>query len=108
MAFDLTTLATDEAEITAELPATLAFANETVIGMSGPEMLDPQLMDEGFSDRRDIEFRVLISRFSTPKKAPYPNQTFTHTETGKQYRVQRVQTDTPANLSYILTCVERN
>jgi hypothetical protein len=107
MAFDLTVLAADEAAITAELPATLVFTNQEVVGMSGPEMQGQRLTDEGFMDVRDIEFRALISRFTTsPKSAPFMNQTFTHKETGKQYRIQRVQTDTPVNLSYILTCVD--
>lgn len=106
MAFDLSILSQDEAEITAELPATLIFGDQEVIGMSGPDMAGQRLTDEGFMDTRDIEFRALISRFKTPATAPFNNQTFTHKETGKQYRIKSVQTDTPVNLSYILMCVD--
>lgn len=107
MAFDLTILAADEAAITTEMPATLVFGDQEVIGMSGPESLGQRLMDEGFMDTRDIEFRALISRFqSSPKTAPLLNQTFVHKETNKTYRIRNVQTDTPTNLSYILACVD--
>jgi hypothetical protein len=107
MAFDLSILSQDEAAITAELPATLVFGDQEVIGMSGPDMAGQRLTDEGFMDTRDIEFRALISRFKTgPATAPFNNQEFTHKETGKKYRIKTVQTDTPVNLSFVLMCVD--
>lgn len=108
MAFDLTVLASDEAAITAELPATLVFSDQEVIGMCGPDRLSQRLLDEGFTDQRDIEFRALISRFKTTPKvtAPFNNQEFTHKESGKKYRIQNVTRDWPSNLAYIMTCVD--
>jgi hypothetical protein len=104
MAFDLTVLATDEAEITADLPATLVFPDQEVIGMCGPGREGQDLGPEGFTTSQDIEFRALVSRFNT-KTAPFNNQAFTHKETGKQYRIKSIQPE-PAGLAYILTCVD--
>ena len=104
MAFDLTVLAADEAEITGELPATLVFTDQEVIGMCGPGREGQDLGPEGFTTSQDIEFRALVSRFNT-KTAPFNNQAFTHKETGKRYRIKNIQPE-PAGLAYILTCVD--
>jgi hypothetical protein len=104
MALDLTVLANDEVEITAELSATLVFADQSVVGMCGPGREEQELGPEGFTSTRDIEFRALVSRFSA-RTAPFNNQEFTHRETGKRYRIKSIHPE-PTGLAYILTCVD--
>ena len=95
----------EEAALTAELPATLVFADQEVIGMCGPEIRGQRLIEEGFADEINIEFRALRDRFKTPITAPFSNQIFTHKESGIRYRIKTVQRDYPAQLSFILPCV---
>lgn len=105
MAIDLSVFATDEEAVTGELPATLSFADQDVIGMSGLEKKSQRLTDEGMSDVIEIEFRALISRFKTPLTAPFMNQKFVHKESGARYRIESVSRDFPCNLTFILNCV---
>jgi hypothetical protein len=107
MTIDLNVLAADETAITVELPANLEFMDQTVQGMSGEENKGQELTEEGFRETITIEFRALVSLFKTgPVTAPFANQSFTHKESGKRYRIMNVKKDYPTSLAYILTCVE--
>lgn len=101
-AINLSIWAADESEITTALPATFVFQDgQSVIGMAGDMAFGQELIEEGFTGSSDIEFRGLISRFTSK---PALNSTATHVETGLKYRISTLKNG-PENLTYIFGMV---
>lgn len=102
MSIDLSVFATDEAAITAELPATMIFQDgQSVVGMVGDSRFSQDLVMDGFQGNSDVEFRGRVSLFTT---MPNLNTKCTHKESGLQYRIS-TRNLAPDGITYVFGLV---
>ena len=102
MSIDLTVWAADEQAITLDLPAHMLFQDgQSIVGMAGDASFGHELVMDGFQGSSDIEFRALVSLFTS---MPALNTTATHVESGLKYRIQTRKIG-PDNLTYIFGMV---